>query len=199
MSYTILYRSMFAKVGDNQFIPMIELGANNVYGTNGRRCRHWQNWTAKGYDGKIILTMEEILNGVRKCVEKTMDEYVNRRANEYDPIDNPYWTFDDVYKNYGYLSAVSVAGKGTHKTTARMVENFIKRGFEQCVDMRNIGYIGNFPLHICFYDEYYVRERYYDSLEHFLSGLKDHNGTNHWVTYGTSADALWNMHRIKRR
>ena len=48
MSYSILYRSMFVKMSDGRFIPMMEMGHNNVWECNygrgrNRRARSWSN------------------------------------------------------------------------------------------------------------------------------------------------------------
>ena len=48
MSYSILYRSMFVELSDGRFIPMMEMGDNNVWDCNygrgrDRRSRSWSN------------------------------------------------------------------------------------------------------------------------------------------------------------
>ena len=44
MSYTILYRTMFVKVDNDQFIPLYECGDNNVWECDlRRRARNWEH------------------------------------------------------------------------------------------------------------------------------------------------------------
>ena len=201
MSYTILYRSMFAKVDENQYIPMIEIGDNNVYegfGRYERRCRDWQNWRVPGFEKQLVLTRQEICEGVKNLIQSTTKRYVNQAAREWDNIPGPYWTYQDVYKQYGWLEAIAVAGKQTTGTTARMVQNFFMRWFEQAVDMRNINYWGKFPMRLCYWEDCEKRCFYYDNLDEMLEDIERRDGLKYWVEYLGGVDNLWDSHRNRR-
>lgn len=79
MSYSIFYNKQFIKVSekDKTFIPMLEAGDNNVYESNNRRARDWQNQPIKG---KLIASEAEILayvnelNDTYKAEDKEYDE-----------------------------------------------------------------------------------------------------------------------------
>lgn len=202
MSYTILYRSMFAKVGDDKYIPMVEIGDNNVYEGYGKyecRARDWQNWVVPGHEKQMVLSRQEICDGIHELIESTSKRYVNNAAREWDNIPGPYWTYKDIYKQYGWLASIAVAGKRCSNTTARMVENFFLRGFEQAVDMRNIEYCGKFPMCLCYYEDCKKQRFYYDNIEEFLEDIERRNMPNYWVEYLGSAEIFWHTHRNKRK
>lgn len=201
MSYTILYKSMFAKVGENQYIPMIEIGDNNVYegyGRYERRCRDWQSWRAPGFEDKFVLTRQQIFEGIRNLIQATTKRYVNQPAREWDNIPGPYWTYQDVYKQYGWLTAIAIEGKGCSKTTARMVQNFFIRGIEQAVDMRNIKYWGKFPMRLCYYLDCDKKCIYYDNVDEMLADFEKRDATKYWVEYLPGMNTLWDSHRNRR-
>lgn len=201
MSYTILYRSMFAKVDENQYIPMVEMGDNNVYegyGRYERRCRDWQSWRVPGFEKQLVLTRQEICEGIKELIMSTAKRYVNQPAREWDNIPGPYWTYQDVYKQYGWLTAIAVAGRQTTGTTARMVQNFFYRGFDQAVDMRNITYCGKFPMRLCYWEDCEKRCFYYDTLDELVEDIQKRDGLKYWVEYLGSAEILWDSHRNRR-
>ena len=202
MSYRILYRSMFAKVGEDKYIPMLEVGDNNLYegwGRNKRRCRNWQSWSVPGHEQKLVLSKKEIVEGVDELINVTVRERLNKPARQWDPIPGQYWTYRDIYKNYGWLTATAVTGKSCSDTTARMVENFFRRGFEQAVDMRNIEYCGKFPMRLCYYEDYEQHCFYYDNFKDFIEDIERRDISKYWVEYLGSAEIFWNTHRNKRR
>lgn len=200
MSYTILYRSMFAKLGDDKYIPMVEMGDNNVYegyGRYERRARDWQNWRVPGKEKQIVLTHQEIMEGIHNLIQDTVDNWVNKPAREYDNIPGPYWTFNDVYKQYGWLTGIAISGKNTSMTTARMVRNFFNRGFEQAVNMHDVKYWGHFPIRLCYWENCEKRCFYYDTLDEFLEDTERRDGTKYWVEY-IGVEPLWDYNRNRR-
>ena len=199
MSYTILYRSMFAKVGEDRFIPMIEVGDSNCYEFDSRkRARSWENWRVPGLESKIILSRREIMDGVHKLIQDTEDHWVNKPSRDYDCIPGPYWTYRDIYKNYGWLAAISVGSNGCSKTTARMVENFFNRGFEQAVDVEHLKYWGYLPIIMKHYENGQCKSEYFDDFNELINVCETRDGKDYWVTY-TGTESLWQHHKNRRK
>lgn len=66
MSYTILYRTLFVKVSNKQFIPLYESGSNNCYDWNNRRERSWSHYLPdnlrKDHDSLPFYTENELVD-----------------------------------------------------------------------------------------------------------------------------------------
>ena len=83
MSYTILYRSMFVKLSNGKYIPMMEMGDNNVYEPSygkgkAKRVRDWSNVNL--CKGKKFFDEFELFNSLNiwnKNVEEKRTEYRN--------------------------------------------------------------------------------------------------------------------------
>lgn len=133
MSYTILYNKQFVKVGDNLFIPIIEVGDNNVYeaaGNGRKRARSWSNdrWIT---NGKTICTREEIesrVNEIRDDAVKRCENYVK----EYDES----WAYDD--KRFGYHTGIAIYGKHTSKTTFGNFKGFYMSGCDEALSVEEL-------------------------------------------------------------
>ncbi len=123
MSYSIYYRSLFIKAGD-QFLPMVERGDNNCYETISGRCaRDWVIDRSVTTDGHPFATEDEIkanLVSYRDSLIKSNDEHL---------VTNPNW---DVYDDaqYGYYAAVTLSGKDTSKCSFRMYQKFFERAMK---------------------------------------------------------------------
>ena len=78
MSYSILYRSMFVKLSDGRYIPMMEMGDSNVYDASyrgkARRSRSWSNINLNR--GQKFFTKDEI--------EKSLECWYNESEQKRD-------------------------------------------------------------------------------------------------------------------
>ena len=86
MSYSILYRSMFIKMSDGRFIPMMEMGDNNVWECNyghgrNRRVRSWSNIRLN--KKQKFFTEEEI----RNFLEGWNNEFEDKRQKDLNSDD----------------------------------------------------------------------------------------------------------------
>ena len=202
MSYTILYRSMFAKVGEDKYIPMVEVGDNNLYegfGKYERRVRNWQSWRVPGYEHKLVLSKKEIVEGIDELINATVRKHLNKPARQWDVVPSgPYWTYQDIYKNYGWLTAIAIAGKETTGTTARMVWNFFMRGFDQAVDIQAEFQFGMYPIRLCYYVDGNKRIEYYYTLNQMIADFEKRDGTECWVEYFGGIEKMWDDHRKRR-
>lgn len=191
MSYTILYRSMFVRVADNKFIPMIEMGDNNVYEGRGRyerRSREWQNWRIN--KPGFAFTREEIMADVYAMIKDYKDRYVNRKKNIYDENCNEYYTFDEVSKNFGYFAALSVGSKSTSNTSERTLINFFNKGFEQAVDFSD----EDCTIKIIEKGQPTCHVSTYEDLVEYTKGKE--KGV--YLEYGPGVEWLWREHKTKR-
>ena len=198
MSYTILYRSMFAKVGEDRYIPMIEVGDSNCYEGSGRyerRCRDWVNWRVLGHEEKLILSQREIMQGVYKLLDDYNTRYVNKPIHGDEK--NGYWTYKSIEQNFGWLSGIAISGKHTTMTTARMVANFFNRGFEQAANMHDVKYWGHFPIRLCYWENGEKRCFYYDTFDEFLEDIERRDGTKYRVEY-LGVEPMWDYNRNRR-
>lgn len=135
MSYSILYRSMFVKLSDGRFIPMMEMGDNNVwdasYRGKARRSRSWSNINLNR--GQKFFTHEEIV--------KELDNWYNESEQKRDRDRN---SGDEYDKNaaenasFGYYEAIAVYGKGrTHGTSFKDVRNIVLSGVKNCISVED--------------------------------------------------------------
>lgn len=135
MSYTILYRSMFVKMSDGRYIPLVEIGDNNVYDIswNGhqRRSRDWQQWVIGKQHDKLAFTKSEIMNEVERVIN-IEKERVGKPYADYEHKDGVY-TEQEIEKHWGYYSGIAIEGQHCNNTSAQQVRNFFLRGFEQAV------------------------------------------------------------------
>ena len=135
MSYSILYRSMFVKLSDGRFIPMMEMGDNNVYDASyrgkARRSRSWSNINLNR--GQKFFTKDEI--------EKSLECWFNESEQKRDRDRNSDldWARESAEKaNFGFYEAVSVYGKGgTHGTSFKDVRNIVLSGVKNCISVED--------------------------------------------------------------
>lgn len=201
MSYTILYRSMFAKVDDDKYIPMVEMGDNNCYELDNRkRVRSWQNWEVPGFGNKLALTREEIMQGVQSVIDEYKERYANQPVNKWEKCPEEYWTCKSIEQNFGWLSAIAIYGKHTTQTTARMFTNFFKRGFDKAIDLRAISQLfGKVPLNVMRWreldngDRLYTEHKSYDTYEEFAADLANQCDKKCWLEYDYQAECLWEL------
>ncbi len=135
MSYSILYRSMFVKLSDGRFIPMMEMGDNNVwdvtYRGKARRSRSWSNIRLN--NGQKFFTEDEI----KKFLEEWNNEFEAKRQKDLRSDDE--WSRKSAENaNFGYYEAISVYGKGgTHGTSFKDVRNIILGGVKNCISVED--------------------------------------------------------------
>ena len=200
MSYTILYRSMFAKVGDDKYIPMVEIGDNNCYELDNRkRVRSWQNWKVPGFENKLALTREEIMQGVQSVIDGYKQRYVNQPINKWEIWPKEYWTYKSIEQNFGWLSAIAIYGRHTTQTTARMFTNFFKRGFEKAIDLRPMSQLfGKVPLNLMWWRELEngmlsTERKCYYTYEEFVADVANQCDKKCWLEYDYRAEHLWKL------
>jgi len=128
MSYHIIYDKQFIKVGENQFVPMILSGDNNVfdvsYGKRGKE-RRSRSWGVSTYfsNGKTIATKEDF----EKSLTEYRDSLIERNKKTLE--ETPDW---DVYsdKRFGYFSAIALYGKHTSGTSFGAFKNVYMYGIK---------------------------------------------------------------------
>lgn len=188
---------MFVKMSDGRFIPMVEMGDNNVWeADNKRRARDWQQWRVGKGNEFPAYTREEIMADVERMID-CEKERVGKPYEDYEHKEGCY-TEQEIEKNWGYYSGIAVAGRHCNQTSAQQVRNFFLKGFEQAVSFdENKGDL-HIELHWC--TEYpHWEHRYADTEEELLrlwDELKD-NGKSLWLTYRYGADWLYEQHRKK--
>ena len=201
MSYTILYRSMFVKLSNGKYIPMVETGDNNTYtatATGQKRSRDWQQWIiGKNYKG-LAYTAEEIMGYVESVIDEEKREHVNKPKNIYKEDCNEYWTYDEIERNLGYFTCIAVSGRHCNDTSAQQVRNFFRRGMEQAVSFE----ADNLTLDLHWCSEYPNYEHRYVTSEQELmeawQTLHAEGKKTIWIDFGGYAvERLWETHRHK--
>ena len=135
MSYSILYRSMFVKLSDGRFIPMMEMGDNNVYDATyrgkARRSRSWSNINLNR--GQKFFTESEI----KKFLEEWNNDFEAKRQKDLQS--NEEWLRKSAENaNFGFYEAISVYGKGgTHGTAFKDVRNIVLSGVKNCISVED--------------------------------------------------------------
>lgn len=136
MSYSILYRSMFVKLSDGRFIPMMEMGDNNVWDCNygrgrGRRSRSWSNINLNR--GQKFFTEDEI----KKFLEEWNNDFEAKRQKDLQS-DEEWLRKSAENANFGFYEAISVYGKGgTHGTSFKDVRNIVLSGVKNCISVED--------------------------------------------------------------
>ena len=147
MSYSILYRSMFVKMSNGKYIPMMEMGDNNVwdYGRgHAKRSRSWSNLNL--VKGKKIYSHEDLIKGLNDW----NDEYEQKRIRDLQSADE--WCINSAKNgSFGFYEGISVYGKHTHNTTFNSVKNIVLSGYKMAVSFEDaVKYLN---LHIVYYDK----------------------------------------------
>ena len=136
MSYSILYRSMFVKLSDGRFIPMMEMGDNNVWDCNygrgrDRRSRSWSNINLNR--GQKFFTESEI----KKFLEQWNNDFEAKRQKDLQS-DEEWLRKSAENANFGFYEAISVYGKGgTHGTAFKDVRNIVLSGVKNCISVED--------------------------------------------------------------
>lgn len=195
MSYTIMYRSMFVKMSDGKYIPLVEMGDNNVWECgNRRRARGWQQIIIDKQYKKLAFSREEIMQHVENMIDAEKKR-VGKPYEDYEHKEGVY-TEQEIEKCWGYYSAIAISGNGhCNNTSAQQFRNFILKGFDQAVSFdADCGLV--LDLHWC--TEYpHWEHRYVKSEQELLATWEKLNGINRsiWVGYHYCADRLWERHR----
>ena len=121
MSYTILYAKQFIKIDENNVIPFILQGDNNVYESDRKRARDWGNSYA--FTKTMITSNEALMQEVEKLKLETI-ERSNENVKQYDET----WAFNE--KHFGYHTGIAIGGNHTTKTTFGMFKNFYANGIK---------------------------------------------------------------------
>jgi hypothetical protein len=132
MSYTILYNKQFVKVADDLFIPMVQIGDNNVYESDRKRARSWYNQRYVT-GGRIWASSGEILSTIDRIREE-------RIASNKRTIESGYLNEQDNYddKRFGWHEGIAIYGKHTSNTTFGMFRNFYKAGIERALTVEKL-------------------------------------------------------------
>lgn len=156
MSYSILYRSMFVKLSDGRFIPMMEIGDNNVwdctYGRGrNRRSRSWSNINL--VEGKKFYSHEDLVKGL----DEWNDKCEQKRARDLDGVED--WRINTIKNHsFGYYEGISVYGKHTGNTTFNSVKNIVLSGENMAVSFEDaVKYLN---LHIVYYCKENTEDKY---------------------------------------
>lgn len=198
MSYTILYRSMFVQMSDGRYIPLVEMGDNNVYDIswNGhqRRSRSWQQWVINQQYDKLAFTRSEIMNEVERVIN-IEKEHVGKPYADYEHKEGVY-TEQEIEKNWGYYSGIAIEGKHCNNTSAQQVRNFFLKGFDQAISFDD----PDLELDLYWCTEYPHWEHRYAKSEQELLQLWEElkaEKRNIWIGYRRLSDYLWNKYRKK--
>lgn len=197
MSYTILYRSLFAKLRSGKYLPIVESGDNNVYEYNNRRrARSWSNFAYLYYtsNGRYDITAEEIMSGIENMINDDKEKYVGQLTDRYDKEYTTRYTEEDVESNYSYFSGLTLSSCGNKWASANQIRNFFKRAIENAVDADEVDFVVSWGT------GYPHCEHRYPSTEAELwaaisEGLA--GGYYPWISC-FNADSILNLRQYKR-
>jgi len=126
MSYTILYKAQFIKVGDNAVLPLLEQGCNNLYetdirGRSTRRVREWGNTYAHTKNG-LITPITDLLSSITEY----RDGLVNNNNGEYND------------KSFGWYSGIAISPNSTRNTTFGKYLSFYKKAIKNALTIEQL-------------------------------------------------------------
>ena len=156
MSYSILYRSMFVKMSNGKYIPMMEMGDNNIwdcsYGRGrAKRSRSWCNINI--VSGKNFYSHEDLIKGLNDW----KDECEQKRIRDLQS--DKEWRINSAKNgSFGYYEGISVYGKNTDNTTFNSVKNIVLSGVKMAVSFEDaVKYLN---LHIVYYGKDNPEDKY---------------------------------------
>ena len=196
MSYSILYRSMFVKLSDGRFIPMMEMGDNNIYDASyrgkARRSRSWSNINLNR--GQKFFTEDEL----RKSLDMWFNESEQKR--DRDRNSDLDWARENAEKaSFGYYEAIAVYGKGTTGTEFKDVKNIVLGGVKNCISVEDaikkcglkITYWkkeeGDTALTCQKYERFNTEEEMFNIINEKFSG----DDTKFYFIYNENSDTNW--------
>ena len=163
MSYCILYKRIFIRTQDDNFIALVEAGESNLWSKlnkdgGGKRARGWGAWSFG--ENKFAYSENEINAWIQKC----LNEAVERAA-----LDNH--SAKKAAEMFGYYKSFAIGGKKTYTTTFRMFKNFFSPSKATVVSFDD--YVRVFGgLYITYWDNTYHKSKRFVS-EHEL--MKEFN------------------------
>lgn len=189
-----MYRSMFVRMSDGKYVPLVEMGDNNVWEWgNRRRARSWHQLVIGKQYKRLAFSREEIMQHVESMIDSEK-ERVGKPYADYEHKEGVY-TEKEIEQRWGYYSGVAISGNGhCNNTSAQQFRNFILKGFDQAVSFETDREL-ELDLHWC--TEYpHWEHRYVKSEEELVQVWNELQGINHsiWVSYHYS-DCLWERHR----
>lgn len=195
MSYSILYRSMFVKVRDDKYIPMVECGDNNVWDYNYGcgRAKRSRSWCNLGFNGiyKKFFTHNDLLDGLNGWEKRYNDKRIADANSEED------WKRHDAENgSFGYYMSMAVYSKKTHGTTFNAVKNLILSGEKIAVPFDFA--LNKLGLHIIYYDnedDFNRKEmRFHNEDEMYKIVGKELKDKQFWFVYDdSSANKYYNI------
>ena len=156
MSYSILYRSMFVKMSNGKYIPMMEMGDNNVYDAYGKRSRSWCNVNLN--HGQKFFSEGEILD----CLEtwkRGFEEKKYRDRNSDDSWCRRMAETDD----FGYYEAIRVYGKTL--TKFKDFKAIFKSGIKNCISFEDA--VKKCGLCISYWEKSNPNDKYFSCQKYF--------------------------------
>lgn len=121
MSYTILYAKQFIKIDENNVIPFILQGDNNVYESDRKRARDWGN--SYMFNKNIIVSNEALMQEIERFKLETI-----ARSNLKMSSNTMKWAFNE--KQFGYHTGIAIGSNHTTKTSFGMFKNFFANGIK---------------------------------------------------------------------
>jgi hypothetical protein len=120
MSYTIFYKQQFIKIDEQNVIPLILKGDDNVYTFAGKRARDWSNTLF--FSKNIIISNEVLMQGV-----ETYKENVIQACNEnVERFNDAEYAYDE--QRFGWHASIAIGGGRPAKTTFSAYKNFFAKG-----------------------------------------------------------------------
>lgn len=118
MSFSLYYKSMFLKVGEDKYLPMFETAESNVWSANNprKRSRDWGNTRFSVVNNKLLLSEKELLE-----IPTKIEENIVKKHSDYNS------------KSFGFYYGLSVGGKSTSKTTFNDYKSLFKNGINNAI------------------------------------------------------------------
>lgn len=149
MSYTILYKSMFVELSNGKYIPMMEIGDNNVYEANygrgkARRARSWSNTNL--HCGEKFFTKD----GIVSALNVWNDECEVKRERDRQSEDEYNRKCADT-ANFGYYEAIALYGKDCWGTSFADIKRIVLNGIKNSISFADA--VRHCGLHITYWEK----------------------------------------------
>jgi len=121
MAFTLVYKKQFVKIGEN-FLILGEAGDSNMYDSDRKRSRSWQNLTFAVNHHGLLMSLDE----VNRAADFTLDDV------------SKHYPGEDIKPGFGGYIGLSLNGKSTFKTTFSDYKNFFKGGLAKALTIEEI-------------------------------------------------------------
>ena len=164
MSYSLIYNRCFIKLSNDEYIPFLEMGDNNVY-QGKKRARDWQIWPYFNKDRGYITTEKDTINKIEKWKKEKIEYIINSKKRDRINI-SAEEAEKELNKSFFYWASLKLQ----YGNSFTSFKNYYVNGFKKSFTFNELKE-KNISIHI------YSESSYYESIkkEYTENNKKQHD------------------------